>query len=205
MFNVNPIAAIREQDKYDKQYKFNGTVYLEWKPIKQLTFRTNNSIEYATTTSRAYSPAFVNTASYGASLNTAESQYRILTTSNTITYDDLFNDDHSLNVLIGQEANTYESSFLQGISYHVNQQRPYHSVGVSVEDQRVGDGLTEMAMVSFFGVAEYNYKGRYYVKGSIRTDGSSKFGPDRRWGTFWAASFVEYSQRRFHAGYQIGT
>lgn len=188
VFNVNPIAAIREQDKYDKQYKFNGTVYLEWKPIKQLTFRTNNSIEYATTTSRAYSPAFVNTASYGASLNTAESQYRILTTSNTITYDDLFNDDHSLNVLIGQEANTYESSFLQGISYHVNQQRPYHSVGVSVEDQRVGDGLTEMAMVSFFGVAEYNYKGRYYVKGSIRTDGSSKFGPDRRWGTFWAAS-----------------
>ena len=68
---MNPIAAIREQDKYDKQYKFNGTVYLEWKPIKQLTFRTNNSIEYATTTSRAYSPAFVNTASYGASLNTA--------------------------------------------------------------------------------------------------------------------------------------
>uniref|UniRef100_UPI003FED9886 SusC/RagA family TonB-linked outer membrane protein n=1 Tax=Barnesiella intestinihominis TaxID=487174 RepID=UPI003FED9886 len=188
VFNVNPIAAIREQDKYDKQYKFNGTVYLEWKPIKQLTFRTNNSIEYATTTSRAYSPAFVNTASYGASLNTAESQYRILTTSNTITYDDLFNDDHSLNVLIGQEANTYEYSFLQGISYHVNQQRPYHSVGVSVEDQRVGDGLIEAAMVSFFGVAEYNYKGRYYVKGSIRTDGSSKFGPDNRWGTFWAAS-----------------
>lgn len=188
VFNVNPIAAIREQDKYDKQYKFNGTVYLEWKPIKQLTFRTNNSIEYATTTSRAYSPAFVNTASYGASLNTAESQYRILTTSNTITYDDLFNDDHSLNVLIGQEANTYEYSSLQGISYHVNQQRPYHSVGVSVEDQRVGDGLIEAAMVSFFGVAEYNYKGRYYVKGSIRTDGSSKFGPDNRWGTFWAAS-----------------
>ena len=188
VFNVNPIAAIREQDKYDKQYKFNGTVYLEWKPIKQLTFRTNNSIEYATTTSRAYSPAFVNTASYGASLNTAESQYRILTTSNTIAYDDLFNDDHSVNVLIGQEANAYESSFLQGISYHVNQQRPYHSVGVSVEDQRVGDGLAEAAMVSFFGVAEYNYKGRYYVKGSIRTDGSSKFGPDNRWGTFWAAS-----------------
>ena len=121
-------------------------------------------------------------------MNTAESQYRILTTSNTIAYDDLFNDDHSVNVLIGQEANAYESSFLQGISYHVNQQRPYHSVGVSVEDQRVGDGLTEAAMVSFFGVAEYNYKGRYYVKGSIRTDGSSKFGPDRRWGTFWAAS-----------------
>ena len=87
----------------------------------------------------------------------------------------------------------------------MNQQRPYHSVGVSVEDQQVGDGLTEMAMVSFFGVAEYNYKGRYYVKGSIRTDGSSKFGRQTLGYFLGCQRFVEYSQRRFHAGYQIGT
>ena len=188
VFNVNPIAAIKGSDKYDKQYKFNGTAYLEWKPIKQLTFRTNNSVEYAYTNSRQYSPSFINTASYGATLNTADIQYRLLTTSNTITYDDVFNDVHSVNVLVGQEANTYEYSFNQAISYHVNEQRPYHSVGVSVEDQRAADGLTQSSMVSFFGVAEYSYDGRYYIKGSLRTDGSSKFGPDRRWGTFWAAS-----------------
>ena len=188
VFNVNPIAAIKGSDKYDKQYKFNGTAYLEWKPIKQLTFRTNNSVEYAYTNSRQFSPAFMNTASYGASLNTADVQYRLLTTSNTVTYDDLFNDVHSLNIMLGQEANTYEYSHNQAISYHVNEQRPYHSVGVSVEDQTAYDGLTQTAMVSFFGVAEYSYDGRYYIKGSLRTDGSSKFGPDRRWGTFWAAS-----------------
>ena len=188
VFNVNPIAAIKGSDKYDKQYKFNGTAYLEWKPIKQLTFRTNNSVEYAYTNSRQFSPAFINKTSFGASLNTADVQYRLLTTSNTVTYDDLFNDVHSLNIMLGQEANTYEYSHNQAISYHVNEQRPYHSVGVSVEDQTAYDGLTQMAMVSFFGVAEYSYDGRYYVKGSLRTDGSSKFGPDRRWGTFWAAS-----------------
>ena len=188
VFNINPLAAIKGSDKYDKQYKFNGTAYLEWKPIKQLTFRTNNSVEYAYTNSRQFSPAFINTASYGAALNTADVQYRLLTTSNTVTYDDLFNDVHSLNIMLGQEANTYEYSHNQAISYHVNEQRPYHSVGVSVEDQTAYDGLTQTAMVSFFGVAEYSYDGRYYIKGSLRTDGSSKFGPDRRWGTFWAAS-----------------
>lgn len=188
VFNVNPIAAIKGSDKYDKQYKFNGTAYLEWKPIKQLTFRTNNSVEYAYTNSRQFSPAFINTASYGATLNTADVQYRLLTTSNTVTYDDLFNDVHSLNIMLGQEANTYEYSYNQAVSYHVNEQRPYHSVGVSTEDQSAYDGLTQTAMVSVFGVAEYSYDGRYYIKGSLRTDGSSKFGPDRRWGTFWAAS-----------------
>lgn len=188
VFNINPLAAIKGSDKYDKQYKFNGTAYLEWKPIKQLTFRTNNSVEYAYTNSRQFSPAFINKTSFGASLNTADVQYRLLTTSNTVTYDDLFNDVHSLNIMLGQEANTYEYSHNQAISYHVNEQRPYHSVGVSVEDQTARDGLTQTAMVSFFGVAEYSYDGRYYIKGSLRTDGSSKFGPDRRWGTFWAAS-----------------
>ena len=111
-----------------------------------------------------------------------------MTTSNTITYDDLFNDVHSVNVLLGQEANAYDYSFNQAISYHVNESRPYHGAGVAAEDQQANDGVTQTAMVSFFGVAEYSYDGRYYVKGSIRTDGSSKFGPDRRWGTFWAAS-----------------
>lgn len=188
VFNINPLAAIKGSDKYDKQYKFNGTAYLEWKPIKQLTFRTNNSVEYAYTNSRQFSPSFINKTSFGASLNTADVQYRLLSTSNTVTYDDLFNDVHSLNIMLGQEANTYEYSHNQAISYHVNEQRPYHSVGVSVEDQTAHDGLTQTAMVSFFGVAEYSYDGRYYIKGSLRTDGSSKFGPDRRWGTFWAAS-----------------
>ena len=187
VFNINPIAVLYEQDQYDKQYKFNGTAYLEWKPIKQLTFRTNNSIEYAITDSRYYAPDFVYT-DYRARLQTAAVQYRLLTTSNTISYDDVFSDVHSVNVLVGQEANTYNYSYLTGASTGVNQERPYHSVGVSAEDQTVGDGLIESAMVSVFGVAEYSYDGRYYIKGSLRTDGSSKFGPDRRWGTFWAAS-----------------
>ena len=187
VFNINPIAVLYEQDQYDKQYKFNGTAYLEWKPIKQLTFRTNNSIEYAITDSRYYAPDFVFT-DYRARLQTAAVQYRLLTTSNTITYDDVFSDVHSVNVLVGQEANTYNYSYLTGVSTGVNQERPYHSVGVSAEDQIVRDALIESAMVSVFGVAEYSYDGRYYIKGSLRTDGSSKFGPDRRWGTFWAAS-----------------
>ncbi len=188
VFNVNPIAVLHELEQYDKQYKFNGSVYLDWKPIKQLTFRTNNSIEYATTNGRVFNPAFMNTATYGATLNTVAVNYRLLTTSNTIAYDDIFNDAHSLNILLGQEANAYVYSYLQGISQQVNEQRPYHSVGIATENQYPRDGLVESSMVSFFGVAEYSYNGRYYVKGSLRTDGSSKFGPDRRWGLFWAAS-----------------
>ena len=40
----------------------------------------------------------------------------------------------------------------------------------------------------FFGRLRYDYDGKYYVTGSIRRDGSSRFHPDHRWGTFWSAS-----------------
>lgn len=186
LFNINPLLVLHEQEKYDKQYKFNGTVYLDWKPIKQLTFRTNNSIEYAYTESRYYMPPYM-MEELVPYLRTADSQYRLLTSSNTITYDDVFNEDHFINVLVGQEVNTYNYSYNTIVSKEVKVEMPYHSSAIS-DKQSAGDGIVESAMASFFGVAEYNYKGRYYVKGSIRTDGSSKFGPDRRWGTFWSAS-----------------
>lgn len=188
VMNVNPIASVRGLEQYDKQYKFMGTAYLEWKPVKYLTFRTNNSIEYAYIDSRNFLPSFMTTSAYGAVLMTGHTQYRKFTTSNTATYDNIFNDVHSLNILVGQETNTYELTQETGTSFHVDEIRPFHSIGVKAIDQTIGDGISQSSMVSFFGVAEYSYDGRYYIKGSLRTDGSSKFGPDRRWGTFWSAS-----------------
>jgi iron complex outermembrane receptor protein len=47
---------------------------------------------------------------------------------------------------------------------------------------------TESTLVSFYGRFSYTYKGRYLFSSSIRRDGSSRFSPDNRWGTFGGAS-----------------
>jgi len=41
--------------------------------------------------------------------------------------------------------------------------------------------------LSFFGKIDYNYRNKYYLSGSVREDGTSRFHPDNRWGTFWSA------------------
>ena len=184
--NINPLAVLNQTQTSDQQYKFNGTVYLEWKPIKQLTFRTNNSIEFSYTNGRLVMPGFM-LESGQPSLQTADTQYRTLTTSNTVSFNDVYGDDHGVDIMIGQEGNSILSSYNTAVSTQIVEDRPYHS-NAAAENQLAKDYIDESAMLSFFGVAEYNYAGRYYVKGSIRTDGSSKFGPDRRWGTFWSAS-----------------
>ncbi|NPD85669.1 SusC/RagA family TonB-linked outer membrane protein [Lentimicrobium sp. L6] len=43
-------------------------------------------------------------------------------------------------------------------------------------------------LIGFFGRAQYNYKGKYYLTGSLRRDGSSKFGKNNKWGWFPTAS-----------------
>ena len=50
------------------------------------------------------------------------------------------------------------------------------------------DTETEWALASFFGRIQYNYGDRYLVSGSLRRDGSSRFGKDNKWGIFPAVS-----------------
>jgi iron complex outermembrane receptor protein len=39
-------------------------------------------------------------------------------------------------------------------------------------------------LISFYGRVNYNYEGKYFLTGSVRRDGSSRFSPSNRWGTF---------------------
>jgi TonB-linked SusC/RagA family outer membrane protein len=48
----------------------------------------------------------------------------------------------------------------------------------------------DYSRVSFFGRGEYNYADRYYGELSVRTDGSSRFGKNNRWGLFGAVGFM---------------
>ncbi len=45
-------------------------------------------------------------------------------------------------------------------------------------------------LISFFGRANYSYKDRYLLTATVRRDGSTRFGPSNRWGTFPSAAFA---------------
>ena len=184
--NSNPRATAAYDDQWQKKYSFNGSFYLEWKPIKQLTLKTTNAAELNSIESRRY---WANEAhNYAAGypkLQTIQSQYRNLTTSNTITYQDTFFDKHNVRVLGGQEANRYHYWQVWEMSDGLNPQIPYHVSGIA-DDMQVEDYQMTRTLMSWFGILDYNYDNRYYLQASIRADGSSLFGQDSQWGTFWA-------------------
>ena len=181
--NTNP-RAVAEYDTYnDKEYKAQGTMFLEWKPIPQLTIKTTDSFE----------GTFVNSTQYwDPRSNKGVSRlfmYRTndmrLTTSNTITYADEFAQAHNVRVTVGQEAMSERYEFYGGMSDDVDPQIPYPTTSTMEKDQ-IDYGLSEETLLSFFGIADYNYMNKYFFQGSVRADGSSLFGSNMKWGVFWS-------------------
>ena len=67
----------------------------------------------------------------------------------------------------------------------VNPDIPYAQTGTpgSIEAEQDYEART---LLSFFGMVDYNYASKYFVQASIRTDGSSLFGSNTQWGTFYS-------------------
>ena len=183
--NTNPRQVAEYDDYNDKSYRFQGSMYVEYKPIEQVTIKTTNGAEMSYVNSRQYWSPEANEGTSTLWLTRAQ-EYR-LTTSNTVAYNDMFADKHSVRVLAGQEAQYDDYSWLQGYSPDVDPAIPFPNTGNAASDQ-VGYGESAETLLSFFGVADYSFDSKYYLQGSVRYDGSSLFGNNTKWGLFWSAS-----------------
>ena len=184
--NSNPRSTAAYDEQWQKTYFVNANMYLEWKPIKQLTLKSTNAAELKFIQSRRYwSQEAHNYATGYPELQMIDSQRRSLTTSNTATFEDSYADKHNLRVLVGQEANHYHYHTTWNMADNLNPQIPYLVSGQSA-NYPVEDYYMNRTLLSWFGILDYNFDSRYYLQGSIRTDGSSRFGENKRWGTFWS-------------------
>ena len=181
--NTNPRYTAKYDDQWEKQYRVHGTAYLQWEPVRNLIFKTNNSVETTFGEGRRYWAP--DPGDSEGTLQVSTTQYVTLTTSNTVTYNFALS-NHNFNVLAGQEAmrRTYHDYYMYG---NVDANIPYPSTMVSAQDQ-VSYGGNARTLLSFFGQFDYNYDNRYYLKASLREDGSSLFGSENQWGLFWAVA-----------------
>ena len=181
--DVNPIFAAKTNESWDKQFRLQTTGYFEYKPIDNLTLKTNNSLELTNGEARQFVQQITGYTQNGVYTN--RYNYQLVTTSNTAHYSNNFNEKHIYSILIGQEAQNYRTSYLDGNSPNINLDIPYPTTSTQADDQ-VGYGETEWTLLSFFGNLDYNYNSKYYVHASIRWDGSSRFGENNKYGTFWS-------------------
>ncbi len=107
-------------------------------------------------------------------------------TNNTLTYTKVFAEKHSLNLLGGftYQNTKYRSLTATGTIFPSDSFTKITSAAVTT-----GSSFEEAySFVSYLARANYKYDEKYLLSASIRTDGSSRFGVNKRYGTFPAAS-----------------
>lgn len=107
-----------------------------------------------------------------------------VTFQNTLTYNKTFN-QHSFDVLLGQEAYRSKRDFnysqVTGFPFPGTNEQIAASTPSTVQSY-----YTQQRFASYFSRLQYNYAGKYYLSGSLRRDGSSVFGNDNKYGTFYS-------------------
>jgi TonB-dependent starch-binding outer membrane protein SusC len=114
------------------------------------------------------------------------------TWNNTLNFRNSFGGTHNLDALVGQEAiwgrsRNMDASIAGLVSTDINA-RYIQGALANPNTRAISSGGGTSSLLSFFGQANYNFAERYYLSGTLRRDGSSRLGPDNRWGTFPAFS-----------------
>ena len=180
--NTNPLYTAFNDDQWEKQYRLHGTAFLQWQPIKNLILKTNNSVETTFGEGRRYWAP--DPGDSEGTLQTSTTQYITLTTSNTATYT-FSKGGNNVRLMAGQEAMRRSYSYYYMYGPTVSAKIPYMTTAVASEDE-TGYSANYRTLLSFFGMADYNFNNKYYLTLSLREDGSSLFGSENQWGTFWS-------------------
>jgi len=187
----NPIATANLIENNTWGHNALGSVFAEATILPGLTFKTTGALQASFWNSRTWSPKY-NYQPIPQPNSTLAEQYNksmTYTWDNFLTYDKFFGNDHHLTVLAGIDAQNNSYRFIggniSGFSSNVTQQLSSGTLNPVLN----GSG-SEWALLSYVGRANYSYKDRYLITGTIRRDGSSRFGENNKYGTFGSGSLA---------------
>ena len=183
--DFNPLAIPLMDVNRSKFYRLLASGYAEITFFKGFSFKTVFSPDYVSTDEHRYwNKEHGNGPTYNGRLDKYHHVDLMYTSTNTFNYTNIFKDVHSLNVMAGMEywQSTYETLYAGGRGLLGDMQE---LAGASGSFSPSSD-TTKETLISYFGRAEYAYKDKYNFSASLRADGSSIFGADTKWGTFWS-------------------
>lgn len=159
------------------------------RPIRNLTLKSQLGLQYSFGVGEGKElPTYIPNNGVGR-VGRSTSEYLSQTITNTIEYKWRIGDDHSFTALVGQESLSNSSkSYNASSSGQVADELTTLSQGTNTI--RVGDGTDVSTYNSLFSRFDYSFAGRYYADFSLRQDGSSSFGKNNRYATFWSAGLM---------------
>ena len=195
----NPLYRLAVATEFDNRTRTMGSVDLNFSPsgLDWLTLEANASFDRTDFNDEGLRPKNERTFGgggagqfTGGSLRQVNFQDEAINASVTLGASETFMDgDLTLRgkarYLIENQDFAFDSIFASQFSV-----QDVPNFAAIVGETTAGNRVREIKAEGLFGIASADYKGKYIVDGLIRRDGSSLFGPDERWQTYYRGSIA---------------
>lgn len=185
---TNPFAEIVPGAQLDetKRYRAFTSLYANWEIAKGLSYRLVFGPDLNVRRSGRFTGSQTNARRGGPATGSVDDRFQLnYTLENILTYSKTFNSVHNLNVTALQsfQQDRFEQSTLsvQGIPAP---SQLYHRLGDASQITGANTQLVEWALLSYMARVNYTFKDKFLLTGTVRADGSSRFGENNKFGYF---------------------
>ena len=202
---INPLAQIENTHNKSIVDKISATFGVDYTFLENFKVSSKFQMNHAVVLDDTFLPNAYYGPGKGNNRTTNEvidfgAVYDDYTWDNYITYTNTFNEDHNLNVLLGTSIFNTEGLYYGAIgrqlkdgSNSVADATIENTEGIGSprfqpESIALGANVFQSRLASIFARFQYNYQGKYLLSGVVRRDGSSKFGPENKFGYFPSGS-----------------
>ena len=174
-----------------KRHSVNGNINAAVEIMEGLTFETTYGMNF-------YSSNLDNTrnsiqgsagVALGGTLYKANTTYVSQNFNQILRYKTKFGEDHNFDMLVAHESFADRSEYFDMNRKGIVNLNPNAATAPDnyLDQNGVSTGnIVETSLEGYFTQANYNYLNKYYLQGTLRKDGSSRFYKNK-WGTFWSA------------------
>jgi TonB-dependent starch-binding outer membrane protein SusC len=186
----SPVGMLAYNNNERTNNQVFGKMFIEVTPVEALTITSNLGLDLNHQNQRRFDRNWGtdNRINNPNQLSVWANRYQALTFSNFATYEKSFN-DHNFVFLLGTEAiqvRNYEVFANERNFADQNQNLVYLGNGLGLRNNQ--ENKNGNSLLSYFLKIDYDWNEKYVASLTGRRDGSSRFGPENRWGTFYAGS-----------------
>jgi TonB-linked SusC/RagA family outer membrane protein len=189
----NWVRAANELTNETKELNVLANTFVEYRPIRDLVLKSTFNAEFLNSKFFFFNPSTA-TSSINVSIPTTAVSIReniqdfAWLNENLATYSKSFN-DHNFELLAGFTNQMFrrDRTRIQADTY-ANDEIPTIQGAINISRGGTNSGVEEWALTSVLSRLSYNYQQKYLLTASVRSDGSSRFGSENRWGVFPSVS-----------------
>ncbi len=189
----NWVRAAKELVNETKTTNLISNSYISYQPIKGLVLKSSINLEVLNSKFFFFNPStatnFINVPIPTTAVSVRQSTENITwLNENLATYTKSFG-EHNFELLAGYTNQKFhqENTRVQADTY-TDDRLPTIQGALNVNRGGTTNGVQEWSLTSYLSRLTYNYMGKYLFTAAVRSDGSSRFGSQNRWGTFPSVS-----------------